>query len=294
MEMPNPSQPKLPDYYDVLGVDLNATTDEVSRAFRQRARHVHPDKQDGGNVNDWHKAYTTLMNNIKRQEKLASEDTEGEPDYSRPALPTTARISERFKQQFGLWMETRLQIGECFSEAFNPELEKMLRERCEHLATSKSVKKNQETERRIETECNFEEMMASIAGAVQVPATSHVIRQATQHVVRIIRAAQTSKSSSEVTGSRVPILDLSGSPVSDLLFLLNIFASTDELARTAKSEDILRRLMAYIPVTDVQVGMFEEAMRNNFFCANCTSINNIIFHICVCILFTRVLFKMSH
>jgi curved DNA-binding protein CbpA len=56
MAMPNPSQPQLPDYYDVLGVDFNATADEVSKAFRQRARCVHPDRQADVNVNDWHLA----------------------------------------------------------------------------------------------------------------------------------------------------------------------------------------------------------------------------------------------
>jgi len=35
------------DYYEVLGVAKNATTDEIERAFRKLARQHHPDRNIG-------------------------------------------------------------------------------------------------------------------------------------------------------------------------------------------------------------------------------------------------------
>ena len=275
MAMPNPSQPTLPDYYDVLGVDFNATTDEVSRAFRQRARHVHPDRQSGAQVNDWHllhKAYTTLMDGIKRQdynEKLATETTDGEPDYTRLALPTTIKLSEMFKHRFDQWMHVHVRnITGSFRKAFDPELKKMLNEFRPQVvhAGSKIVYE------RIHNDSNFEAMMSSIAEIAQEPSSSPVLKHVTEHLVRIIRVAQTNQQCCKVSGGRVPILDLSGSPISDLLFLLNLFTSADSLTRTAESEDIQRHLSFYVPVTDVHVGMLRED-RNRLRCANCAAIS---------------------
>ena len=127
--MPNPSQPSLPDYYDVLGVDFNATSEEVRRAYFQKARQVHPDKDSNSSVDDWHilnKAYTTLTDSIQRQdynEQLASSDTEGVPDLTRPTLPSTERLSEEFKSCFEHWTHLHNPIGTgSFNKAFIADL----------------------------------------------------------------------------------------------------------------------------------------------------------------------------
>ena len=54
------------DYYDVLGVDKNASESEISKAYRKLAKKYHPDK--GGNAKDFEKiskAYNEALKIIK-------------------------------------------------------------------------------------------------------------------------------------------------------------------------------------------------------------------------------------
>lgn len=56
------------DYYDILGVKKDATTDEIKRAYRKQAHQHHPDK-DGGDearFKELNEAYQVLSNEEKR------------------------------------------------------------------------------------------------------------------------------------------------------------------------------------------------------------------------------------
>jgi molecular chaperone DnaJ len=58
------------DYYDILGVQKNASQDEIKKAFRKAAHTHHPDKQ-GGNADKFkeaNEAYSVLSDATKRQQ----------------------------------------------------------------------------------------------------------------------------------------------------------------------------------------------------------------------------------
>ena len=58
------------DYYQILGVDKKANSDEVKKAFRKLAHKYHPDKGTGDETKfkEISEAYGVLSNEKKRQE----------------------------------------------------------------------------------------------------------------------------------------------------------------------------------------------------------------------------------
>src|SRR5581483_5693447 len=57
------------DYYEVLGVNRNASADEIKKAFRQKAIQYHPDKEGGDETmfKEVNEAYEVLKEPSKRQ-----------------------------------------------------------------------------------------------------------------------------------------------------------------------------------------------------------------------------------
>ena len=107
------------DYYQLLGVDRNASKDEIKKAFRKLAQKYHPDKE-GGDQDMFKKineAYNVLSDDKKRKEY---------DQFGRTSSGTGSNAGggggfggfEDFAQQFGGQATEEFDLGDIFGEFF--------------------------------------------------------------------------------------------------------------------------------------------------------------------------------
>ena len=269
--------------YDALGVGLNSTNEEIRKAYRDRARQVHPDKNRHMQAREWmqkiNEAYRILSDRIERRaydEKLL--DDGDVPVGQAIPLPVASRFSDKLKALMSSWAQTKLegcqfadlaqflQNGTEFTQFLQksmPELTRLLKgnaalwprserkPQCiEHLSYHSfvPVQKGQQCK----------SLMLSDDPYAQVQGLLHDAR---------IRMKGKSANKTIVPGENVPIVDFSFLRKNDLLVLLDLFYDQRFPDRNASDEELLDHLQKFIPSTTVQTA--DIARRRKFRQSSC-------------------------
>ena len=264
-----------PNHYSILGVDQNATEEELRRARNRLARQVHPDKnysiKDSAtklmqNVNE---AYHVLSDRVQRRHyDMTLQDSDHVTCGTSIALPTGRRFSDHLSQEFRKWMrkdtemlEGTMQVD--FFKALRNSMNEFLAKRFNEL-NNKCFLDQLSVKKQPTPSLSEQILYGSLSDTVaHRPAKNQAHRQISradteqlQKVQKALHHARTRKNKALPTrlreGTEVPIVDFSHDDIQheELVTVLRLFVDDVSSFRYAK-QALLSRLAIFIPVVNV-------------------------------------------
>jgi molecular chaperone DnaJ len=95
------SEQTVSDYYEVLGVARDASTEDIKKAYRKLARQLHPDVNPGPDAEDRFKAVGRAYEVLSNPEKRQLYDMGGDPNSSGGGFGPGFGFSDIFETFFG-------------------------------------------------------------------------------------------------------------------------------------------------------------------------------------------------
>ena len=88
------------DYYNILGVNKNASQDEIKKAFREKAHKFHPDKQGGDEAKfkELYVAFRVLFDSTKRAQYDNSRQSKAETKTKSKSKLEEIKIKDEKKE----------------------------------------------------------------------------------------------------------------------------------------------------------------------------------------------------
>ena len=109
------------NYYDILGINKNASDDEIKKAFRKKARECHPDRGgDPEKFKEVNEAYEVLSDPDKKNhyDRYGSIDNYGQPTMDDIFDPFADFFGRGRKKQIQNGQTIQMQIGLTVKEVF--------------------------------------------------------------------------------------------------------------------------------------------------------------------------------
>ena len=270
--------PAALSHYQILGINLAATPEDIRKAYREKARQYHPDKNPEAIAEEWmkqlNKAYSVLSDNIQRADyNECKEDDEGWTGDPVAALPQGKRLSEDFMKEFLIWTRTRRVDGlGLFPEALTKNLKDFLQGPYKELVnTSRRVSSEPNPRpKKITKGSSHEELSHAIRETMDDPSLNATAGPVLEVLIGIVDHSRTSGSTQVLNeGTRVPIIDLSSVAKDKLRLLLHLFTATDTHGNIDRlsHEELVLRISEFVPHTHVQQPPDSQATPHK--CNNC-------------------------
>ena len=134
----DPSMLLTGNYYKVLGLSPGATKEDIDKAYKQQARHFHPDKNPNPKAEEWMKqinqAKEVLSDQIRRakyDDELQNDDADSQALFeSAGALLPGRQLSVKLMELFAVWLkeEKRMKHSQ-FQQSLREFLDIFLKEK---------------------------------------------------------------------------------------------------------------------------------------------------------------------
>ena len=256
----NPDEEQHANYYDLLGVSLTSTGEEIRSAFLQKARQYHPDKNYDRNTEElmklFNKAYQVLRDPVERErydEHLECDEASGS-QKPLAALGHGHIASLEIRQLYESSLRTNpkyLSVVKNFSTTLNASITKFSWQKF------KDFFPNHDLEARTQsTSIHKQSILTEILKEIdEVQDTTVSQNDVSESVLfDIVKFAQTVKNPNMAdvisVGTEVPIIDFSHIGIKQLYYLLHLFSVT-LLSEKLFEAEAIAALDDYIPKVHV-------------------------------------------